>query len=127
MSDDHVPEAAGRLIRRAPEATARIMFETVKHALAECGPDEQFELRQEIYEWALTRVPAHTDEPHTAYLVTLDQPVKDETGFSVLNLLRMVRGVIAVDPVPADHETHIARRQAQHRYHELLMEALADG
>lgn len=125
MSDNPTPETiAVRLAKRAPEATARLMFEMVKQSVDECAPDDRFELCQEIFEWALSEVPAHTDEPHTAYLVTLDRPVKDEAGFSVLSLLRMVRGVIAVDPVPADTTTHIARKQAEHQFAEALWAAM---
>lgn len=125
MPDDYAPEpAAARLIKRAPAAAARLMFETVKQAIDECSPDDRFEVCQEIYEWALSEVPAHTGEPHTAYLVTLDRPVKGETGFGVLNLLRMVRGVIGVDPVPDDHVMFVARKQAEHQFAEALWAAM---
>jgi hypothetical protein len=123
---DETDRAKARLIKRAPEATARLMFETVKQAAAECGPDERYELVREIYDWALTAGGEIGDDFHVAYLVCLDGRIRDEEAQRTLGLLMAVRHVISVEPVGADDEYRIARVQERYRLHKLLMGAL-DG
>jgi hypothetical protein len=118
--------AKTRLIKRAPEATARIMFETVKAAIAECGPDERYELVREIYDWVLTAGGEAGDDFHVAYLVCLDHRIRDEEAQRTLGLLMAIRHVISVEPVDADDEYRVARVQERHRLHKLLMGALHD-
>lgn len=100
--------------------TARALFESAKAALVDTTYEEQLALRQEIYEWAVSEVPYRRGDRHHGYLVTLTSPVEDYAARSVLNALRCISGVIAVDPVPADVTAHMARRQVQHQLTEAL-------
>lgn len=122
-----VPESAEvRLVRRAPEATARTMFDLMQEALGECDPDERYELVREVYDWALTAGGSTGDDFHVAYLVCLDNRIRDEEAQRTLGLLMAVRHVISVEPIDADDEYRVARMQERHRLHKLLMGALND-
>jgi hypothetical protein len=115
-----------RLIKRAPRAAARVMFETVKQAIDECDPDERYEIVREIYDWTLTAGGEIADDFHVAYLVCLDGRIRGEEAQRTLGLLMAVRHVISVEPVDADDEYRVARVQERYRLHKLLMGALDD-
>lgn len=127
LSSETTPAEMAGLIRRAPGATARIMFDTLKAAVDECGPDERYELAHEIYDWALTAGGSSGDDFHVAYLVCLDNRIRDEEAQRTLGLLMAVRHVISVEPVDADDEYRVAHMQERHRLHQLLMGALNDA
>lgn len=40
---------------------------------------------------------------HAGYLVTLAKDIREEDAEAIVTALRQIRGVIAVEPVPADH------------------------
>jgi len=50
---------------------------------------------------------------HSGYLVTLDKDIRSDDAESTLNALRMVRGVISVEPVISNIEVHIAEDRAK--------------
>ena len=49
---------------------------------------------------------------HAAYIVTLDQDIREDDAEAILNALRMVKHVLSVEPVVADYGQHIAERRA---------------
>jgi hypothetical protein len=50
---------------------------------------------------------------HSGYLVTLDKDIREDDADHTLNALRMVRGVISVEPVVSNIEVHIAEDRAR--------------
>lgn len=128
MSDTpNVPAALVELRRRHPADTARLFLDQAKAAMEECDQDERYELAQEIYDWALTAGGSTGADFHVAYLVCLDNRIRDEEAQRTLGLLMAVRHVISVEPVDADDEYRVAHMQERHRLHQLLMGALNDG
>lgn len=119
--------AKTRLIKRAPTATARIMFETIKQALDEtsCDQDERWELLHDMFEYAVSNGGRHAEEYHLGYAVCLDRTIRDEEAQRTLEALTCIRHVISVEPVAADLETSFVRQQERHRMHQLLMGALS--
>lgn len=128
MTDESQP-AEVRLIKRAPVATARVMFETLKQALDDdgCDPDERYELLHDLFSYAVSNGGRHEDEYHLGYTVCLDRTIRDEEAQRTLKALMCLRHVISVEPVAAELETSFVRQQERHRLHEVLMRTLNDA
>lgn len=45
---------------------------------------------------------------HAGYIVTLSRDIREDDAEAVIAALRMVKGVVGVDPVLADPSVHIA-------------------
>lgn len=128
MSDTpQVPAALVELRRRHPADTARLFLDQAKAAMEECDPGDRYELVQEIYDWVLTAGGSTGGDFHVAYLVCLDNRIRDEEAQRTLGLLMAVRHVISVEPVEADDEYRVAAMQERHRLHKLLMGTLNDA
>jgi hypothetical protein len=52
---------------------------------------------------------------HSGYVVTLAADVRDDDAQAIITALRMVRGVISVEPVIADIQSLIADESAPRR------------
>jgi hypothetical protein len=50
---------------------------------------------------------------HSGYLVTLAKDIRSDDAENTINALRMVRGVISVEPVISNIEVHIAEDRAK--------------
>lgn len=122
---DEAQSAEVRLIKRAP-AAARMMFETMKQALDECGDDDRYELLHDLFEFAISNGGRHAEEYHLGYTVCLDRTIRDEEAQRTLEALTCIRHVISVEPVGADLKTTFVRQQERHRLHKLLMGVLHD-
>lgn len=48
---------------------------------------------------------------HAAYIVTLDEDIREDDAEAIINALRMVKHVIGVEPVVASFEQRIAERR----------------
>lgn len=59
---------------------------------------------------------------HAGYIIVLAEDIREDDAEHIINALRMVRGVAAVEPVVANIELHIARRQARTEFRELFRE-----
>lgn len=46
---------------------------------------------------------------HCGYVVTLAEDIRDDEEQAMVTALRMVRGVVSVEPVLTDHGQHIAQ------------------
>lgn len=65
---------------------------------------------------------------HAAYIVTLAADIReDDAEESILIALRMLKGVIAVEPVIAEHEMVIARNRRDCQWEQALRELLRNG
>lgn len=58
---------------------------------------------------------------HAAYIVTLADDIREDDDAHIINALRMVKGVIAVTPVPASYEIGIAQERANHEWRQRLL------
>ena len=56
---------------------------------------------------------AGMNESHAGYVVTLTNDLNDEDAQQVLDALRMIRGVLSVEPVAADFSVHIGTERAR--------------
>lgn len=63
---------------------------------------------------------------HAGYVVTLADDLRKDDSEAVLNALRQIRGVVAVEPVTATLELHVARARAQSDIKSRLFEALKE-
>lgn len=50
---------------------------------------------------------------HAGYIVVLDKDSRSDNAEATLNALRMVRGVLSVEPVVSNIEVHIAEERAK--------------
>lgn len=64
---------------------------------------------------------------HAAYIVVLEDDIREPADEYVLNALRMVKGVLSVEPVIADHAHHIARERRDDKWREALRDLARDG
>lgn len=64
---------------------------------------------------------------HAGYVVTLAENVHVEDAEAVINALRMVRGVVSVEPVVADTATHIGQMRADVKWRNKLADLIHNG
>lgn len=57
---------------------------------------------------------------HAGYIVALREDLREDDAEAVMTALRMVRGVLAVEPVVASAELHIAQARADAAWRERL-------
>lgn len=50
---------------------------------------------------------------HAGYIVTLEGDIREDDAEAIINALRLVRGVLSVEPVVADVAVHIAEKRAR--------------
>lgn len=64
---------------------------------------------------------------HAGYLVTLAKDVREDDAEAIVTALKMVKGVLTVEPITSDGEIRIgyqrARREISTKIFELLREA----
>lgn len=63
---------------------------------------------------------------HAGYVVTLAEDVREDDAQDILNALRMVRGVLSVEPVRADAQLSIATGRARAETREKLLALLKE-
>lgn len=63
---------------------------------------------------------------HAAYLVTLAEDVREDDAEEILTALRMVRGVLAVQPVERDIDQQIGQVRADGEWRERIFKLLDD-
>ena len=61
---------------------------------------------------------------HSAYIVVLDHDIREDDAEPILGALRMVKGVLRVEPVAASFEEHIAQSRADSAWREKLLALL---
>jgi hypothetical protein len=64
---------------------------------------------------------------HAGYIITLDKDVREDDAEFVLNAIRMIKGVTAVDPIVSDNRLHMAELRAKTEIREKLFKVLYDG
>jgi len=64
---------------------------------------------------------------HAGYLVVLTDDIREDAAGSVLNALRMVKGVAAVAPVEADHTQAVARVRRDSQWQRALRDLARNG
>lgn len=64
---------------------------------------------------------------HSAYLVTLAEDLREDEAESIMNALRHIKGVLAVEPAPADGlSVAIARSRERRVWVGKILDLLAD-
>jgi hypothetical protein len=63
---------------------------------------------------------------HAAYIVTLEHDIRDDDAQQLIQALSLLRGVVSVEPVPADPIEHIAQSRARSVMRRKLWEALEE-
>ena len=61
---------------------------------------------------------------HSGYIVVLENNFRDDDAEAILNALRMVKGVLSVEPIVADPHAYIARERVKKELSEKLWNAL---
>jgi len=65
---------------------------------------------------------------HIGYVVTLEGSIRKDDAEAIVNAIRMVKGVIAVEPVLENIGTQMAEQKARHAIEKRLWAVLhADG
>ena len=63
---------------------------------------------------------------HAAYIVTLDEDIREDDAEAILSALRMVKHVLSVEPVVATYEQHIADARSDSRWRERIYRLLEE-
>ena len=63
-------------------------------------------------------------ERHAGYLITLEDDIREDDAEHVINALRMIKGVMRVEPIVANIELHIAQERAKHELQQRMREVL---
>lgn len=61
---------------------------------------------------------------HAGYIVTLGADIREDDAEAVITALRMVKGVIAVDPLVFDHDLLMAQRRADDEWRKRIYNLL---
>ena len=61
---------------------------------------------------------------HSAYIVTLERDIREDDAEAVRTALRMITGVLSVEPVVADLGQHIANERAKRDLGQKLWEVI---
>lgn len=61
---------------------------------------------------------------HIGYVVTLEGPVREDDSEAALNAIRMIKGVVAVEPVIDNPGTQMAYQKAKYDIERRLWAAL---
>lgn len=69
---------------------------------------------------------AGMNERHAGYVVTLTEDLDDEAAQQVLNALRMIKGVLSVEPITASLDVHIGTERARSEIRGKLLDLLRD-
>ena len=57
---------------------------------------------------------------HAGYIVTLAQDIREDDAKAVITALRMVKGVMSVEPVVADIQYHMAEQRINREWTDRL-------
>lgn len=57
---------------------------------------------------------------HAGYIVTLAQDIREDDAKAVITALRMVKGVMSVEPVVADIQYHLAEQRINREWTDRL-------
>lgn len=61
---------------------------------------------------------------HDGYIVTLDRDVHEDDAQEIINALKMIKGIVAVDPIKSDIGTLIAKQHAKYEIINQIYEVL---
>jgi hypothetical protein len=61
---------------------------------------------------------------HAGYVVTLGTDIREDDAEAILTALRMVKGVITVEPVISSYEVHIAESRARAEFQRKVVDFL---
>ena len=50
---------------------------------------------------------------HSGYIVVLESDIREDDSQNVINAIRMIKGVISVDPIISNVEIHIAKTRVK--------------
>lgn len=64
---------------------------------------------------------------HAGYVVTLAEDVREDDAEAIATALRMVRGVLSVEPIVADLELHLAEQRVRTDLGRRLFDVLHGG
>jgi hypothetical protein len=64
---------------------------------------------------------------HAGYVVTLNENVRDDDAEDVITALRMVKGVLTVEPVEGDSVMAMAEARAKHEITMRVYDALTEN
>jgi hypothetical protein len=59
---------------------------------------------------------------HAGYIITLAQDVREDDAKEILTALRMIKGVLSVEPIIADFDLHMAQERVRSEYRTKLIE-----
>lgn len=57
---------------------------------------------------------------HAGYVVTLENDIREDDAKAIINAIRMVKGVVSVDPVISDLEHLMARCQIRRQFTSMI-------
>lgn len=65
-------------------------------------------------------------ERHAGYVVTLTEDLDEEAAQQVLDALRMIKGVLSVEPIDASFDVHIGTERARSEIRGRLLDLVRD-
>jgi hypothetical protein len=63
---------------------------------------------------------------HAGYVVILEKDIRSDDAEFTLNAIRMIKGVLSVEPVVSNIEVHMAEERARHHLLGKIYEFLRD-
>ena len=63
---------------------------------------------------------------HAGYVVTLTDDIREDDAEAIINALRLIKGVVSVQPVAGDHQLVIAKERVREEYRAKLIALLRD-
>jgi len=63
----------------------------------------------------------------SGYVIALEEDIREDSLEEVINALRMIKGVVAVEPVISDAGNQIAEMRADNRWRMKIAQLLRDG
>lgn len=61
---------------------------------------------------------------HTGYIVTLEREIREDDAEHIINAMRMLKGVVDVQPIVSDFQTTMAESKAKHELRMKLFDVL---
>lgn len=63
---------------------------------------------------------------HAGYIVTLADDIREDDAQAIISALHLIKGVISVEPVAADHQLAIAKERVRDEYRHKLLQLLKE-
>lgn len=61
---------------------------------------------------------------HAGYVITLEKDIREDDSQSIIEAIKMIRGIVRVEPIETGFDIHIATARAETEMHRRIFEAI---